>query len=415
MQPLKAVLPVLLTTTCLFSTAEHKPVAAQTARSESSPTGAPATATASVKRSQFGKINVAGVSIENLNQTEATRRLTRELAPKLNALYALTDGRRYEKRKRRDLGAQLDIARMLTRAGRGDAYVPMLLKVDEAQLRRALRRVAPLFAREMKSARVVYYRGKVTIAPEQNKQRLNIGGSAVRIAQTVEKNPGVKALPLALYTRTPQLTAARLKGIDGVLATYSTPFNASNVKRTNNMRIAIKEIDGRLLSPGEVFSLNGTVGERTQARGYRTTIIFQNGYKVPGIGGGVSQVTGTLFNAALEAGLDILTYRTHSQPVKYISLGRDATVAWGGFDMKFKNNTKAPVYISYKVGDRVTATLFGKKQPGRKVAVRVVSKNIGPREIKAQLYRTIRQNGKVVTKERIGSSHYKWNVGAWEE
>jgi len=158
------------------------------------------------------------------------------------------------------------------------------------------------------------------------------------------------------------------------------------------------------------------VGERTQARGYRTTMIFQNGYKVAGIGGGVSQVTGTLFNAALLAGLEIVSYRTHSRPVSYLPLGRDATVAWGNFDMKFKNNTGGPIYIKYTIqGNRATATLFGRDAAIKKAQLQVRAQRQGPHAITAQLYRTVRHNGKVVAKERVGSSHYKWNVGDWEE
>jgi vancomycin resistance protein YoaR len=126
------------------------------------------------------------------------------------------------------------------------------------------------------------------------------------------------------------------------------------------------------------------------------------------LGGGISQVTGTLFNAALLAGLPIVTYRTHSRPVSYISIGRDATVAWDQFDMKFKNDRDTPIFISYDAsGSRATARLFGAKT-NQDVSINVVSQRIGEREIKAKLYRTIRENGKVVSKAKVGESHYKW-------
>jgi vancomycin resistance protein YoaR len=235
------------------------------------------------------------------------------------------------------------------------------------------------------------------------------------VTQQVESNASARLLKVAANQRAPRLTRARLKGVNAVIGTMTTRFNPGNVKRTNNMRIAIAAIDGTLLSPGETFSLNGTVGDRTQAKGYRTTTIFKSGYKVSGIGGGVSQVTGTLFNAALLANLPIVTYRTHSRPVAYIPIARDATVSYGDFDMKFKNDKPAPIFIQYRLrGNRATATLFGPRST-QKVSLRAVSKRIGPREIKAQLYRTVRQNGKVVKKEKVGDSHYKWNQADWEE
>ena len=121
-------------------------------------------------------------------------------------------------------------------------------------------------------------------------------------------------------------------------------------------------------------------------------------------------MTGTLFNAALEAGLPIVTYRTHSRPVTYISIGRDATVAWGSFDMKFKNDTGAPIYISYKIrGNRLRATLFGKDM-GRTTKISVSSKKNGIRDISANLYRVIYKNGKFQERKKIGSSHYNWKA-----
>ena len=311
------------------------------------------------------------------------------------------------------MGAELNLGWMLGRAARGQKFVPLKLRVNDALALKSLRRLAPQFQMQARSARPVAVGTKVQIRPEQNGVKLNVGGCLVRIKQSLEKNAGTRRIALAANRSQPPITRARLKGINAVIATYSTNFDPGNVKRTGNMRLGIKAINGTLLSPDETFSLNKTVGERTQARGYRTTIVFENGYKVPGIGGGISQVTGTLFNAALLAGLPITSYRTHSQPVAYIPIGRDATVAYGSFDMKFKNNRKTPIFISYTLqGDRVTAQLLGAKT-NQKVSLRVISKKIGPREIKAQLYRTIRQNGKVVAKSKVGDSHYKWKDSDW--
>ncbi|HEX8235989.1 MAG TPA: VanW family protein [Abditibacteriaceae bacterium] len=364
---------------------------------------------------KLGKVNVAGVAVSGLTQAEAQRRLRRRLAPRLRSRVVLTGGQRKVSQTRGALGLQLDLGAMLARAKRGDKYVPLLMYVDRPRATNALRRLAPRFRVASRDASVIFQRGRTRIVPERNAQSLNVGASVPAIAAQIQKNPAARVLALRVTKKTPRLTRARLRGITGRLATYSTRFNPGKYKRTRNMHIAINAIDGTLLSPNETFSLNKVVGERTQARGYRTTIIFQNGYKVAGLGGGVSQVTGTLFNAALLSGLPIVTYRTHSRPVAYLPIGRDATVAWGSFDMQFKNNTPAPVYVSYKIsGNRATATLFGKANAQRRVSVRVVSKTIGPREKKAQLYRTIREKGKVVSKQHVGTSHYKWNKADWE-
>ncbi len=192
------------------------------------------------------------------------------------------------------------------------------------------------------------------------------------------------------------------------LSWYHTRFNSREAKRSHNIRLAVNAINGTLLPPGGIFSLNQTVGERTHAHGYLTAPVFENRKLVPGVGGGVSQVTGTLFNAALLAGLPIVQYHTHAKPVHYIPVGRDATVAWHRFDMKFKNNTGSPILISYRVsGNSLLATLYGAKPPKRKISLVVRSQKKGPHEMTAQLFRFVKRGGKV-TRERIGQSHYDW-------
>ncbi len=195
------------------------------------------------------------------------------------------------------------------------------------------------------------------------------------------------------------------------IATFSTYLNPASVKRTNNIKIAMKAISGKIVPPKGVFSLNRTVGERTQARGYRTAPVIENGKKVPGIGGGVSQVTGTLFNAVLLANMKIVEYRTHAKPPQYLPVGRDATVAWGRFDMKWKNPSKTPVRIEYKLhGNKLSAILWGRKTPGMKVNIKVNVLEKSENHIKAELYRSVRVKGKLVAKEKIGTSNYNWKT-----
>jgi vancomycin resistance protein YoaR len=284
----------------------------------------------------------------------------------------------------------------------------LYLSVDKGALKNALERVAPKFAAPPRNARPFVYRGVVRIAPGAHRRALNVPTTAERIARTVEKNPGTRRFAVALVKDPPVLSADRLKGINGVLGIYSTSASF-NAKRNRNINLSINAIDGTLLSLGETFSLNDTVGKRTQARGFRTAPVFEDNEKVPGIGGGVSQVTGTLFNAAALAGLDIVEVHPHSRPVAYIPIGRDATVAYGAKDLKFKNNTKAPVYIAYTFkNQRLQATLFGKKTPGRRVSLRPLVQRKAPGNVSAQLYRVVKVNGKVKAKERLFSHRYKW-------
>ncbi len=359
--------------------------------------------------SPLGKATIAGIEVSGLTAKEARQKLMAGLAPKLQATVTLSDGVKKTKRSRADLGVLPDVESMVAAAKAGAASVPLKLKVNVGTAQKALRTIATKWDKPGKNATIQERKGRLKFIEGQYARRVNVAQSAQNIAQTIEQNPAALRFNLVTEKKPPKVTKNSLKGITGRLSSFTTRFNPGSVKRTNNIIIAVKTIDGMLLPPTGVFSLNETVGERTQVRGYRTAPVIVDGRKVPGIGGGVSQVTGTLFNAALLAGLKIVEYRTHAKTVAYIPLGRDATVAWGRFDMKFKNNTDAPILIQYKIkGSALTAILYGKKTAGQKVGVKVNVLSRGVRSIRAELYRTIKQGNKIVAKEKIGISNYNW-------
>ena len=124
--------------------------------------------------------------------------------------------------------------------------------------------------------------------------------------------------------------------------------STSTEERTANIRLAMELISGTVLHPGDVFSFNDTVGERTASRGFQTAIEYQNGEEVLGIGGGVCQASTTVYQAALQAGLEIVDRSPHGMQVGYSDYGMDATVYWSSgrkIDLKFRNNTDGDVYI----------------------------------------------------------------------
>ena len=313
--------------------------------------------------------------------------------PSLAYRIALTDGTSSVVRTRRELG-------VTSKNG--------TLAVDAAALKRALTRLAPKFHQDAQNAKPFVFKGKIKFDPGIQARALNVPTTAASFAKAIAAHPATKKFRVALDKKAPDLTVERLKNINGVLSTMQT-ITSEDAKRNENIKIATESIDGTFLSPGEVFSLNETVGKRTQARGFLTAHVFVDAKVVPGVGGGVSQVTGTLFNAAALAGLAIKEVNPHSRPVAYLPIGRDATVAYGETDLKFANNTKAPVYIAYSFANRhLRATLFGAKVPGRKITLRPVVQHLGPGKIDAQLYRVVKMNGKVTTKERLVTHKYRW-------
>lgn len=128
------------------------------------------------------------------------------------------------------------------------------------------------------------------------------------------------------------------------LSTYTAKTNSSSGRRAN-LKLACAAVNGIILNPGETFDYNPTLGERTTERGYKAADAYLNGETIQTIGGGICQVSSTIYYCALMADLEIVERRNHSYPSSYIPLGMDATVSWGGPEFKFRNNTKYPIKI----------------------------------------------------------------------
>ncbi len=319
---------------------------------------------------------------------------------RLATLIKFTDGVSSVTRTRKELGISLV------------SDVPVRFAVDKVRLKDALSVVAKTFRTEAVDARPVISGGKFAIKPGQSARALNVPTTAERFADAVTKNPGTVSFAVSLDKKPPVLTAERLKGITGKLSSFSS-VASDTAGRDVNIGIAVGDVNGTLLSPGETFSLNQAVGKRTKARGYKEAHVFVDAKIVDGVGGGVSQVTGTLFNAAALAGLTILEVNPHSRPVAYLPLGRDATVAYGSKDLRFKNDTDTPVYIVYTFRkQKLTATLWGKPVAGRKIALRPRVQRLGAGKINAQLYRVIKDSGKLVVKQKLLSHAYRWKPRA---
>lgn len=129
------------------------------------------------------------------------------------------------------------------------------------------------------------------------------------------------------------------------LSKYTTIYDAGNTNRSHNVALAAKTINGTILLPGETFSYNGVLGNTNAAKGYKQATAYVGGKVVPSYGGGICQVSSTLYNAVLYANLEIVERYNHSYAVSYVPAGRDATVAYGGKDFKFKNTRKYPIKI----------------------------------------------------------------------
>jgi len=231
---------------------------------------------------------------------------------------------------------------------------------DRERCRRTLAEIAAKLPEKPRNATATLSSGQVKIVPEQWGGTLGID-ACMKQVESWAQSPGSDAIALQGDFEKPRVAAADLKDVSALMASFSTGLGSSSASRLHNVRLSAGAISGAVLMPGEVFSFNEMVGPRTPEAGYRTAPVLQHGLLVPGTGGGACQVSSTLYNAALLANLEVVKRYHHSQPVPYLAAGRDATVWYGTFDLKFRNPLDSPVVLHASVGRRtVTFSVLGK-------------------------------------------------------
>ncbi len=170
---------------------------------------------------------------------------------------------------------------------------------------------------------------------------------------------------IPLTKTAPSITVADLgeKAFVDTLATFSTSYDASNSNRDNNLRVAAEKLNGTIINPGETFSYNKTIGQRTIAEGFLEAHVYTGNGVALGTGGGICQLSSTLYNSKLFANLEIVERHNHYYQTSYIEAGRDATVSWGTLDFQFKNNREYPIQIIATAGSgTVKVDIMGIKQ-----------------------------------------------------
>lgn len=181
---------------------------------------------------------------------------------------------------------------------------------------------------------------------------------------------------LDIQTLKPTLSTTEVVAQYGLIDYAITNASSSSKARLNNIKLAMSFINGFCLAPGETFSFNQTVGERTTERGFLKATAYSGGDVTEQVGGGICQVSTTLFNAAVKADMEILERHNHSLTVGYVDKGKDATVNWGNQDLKFRNNSSDNIYICCYLTDdkRVRFGMFGKLLPnGEKITLDAVT------------------------------------------
>lgn len=252
-------------------------------------------------------------------------------------------------------------------------------------------------------------------------------------AEKIIKESNGDSVRIPVVTKQPEINAEQLRAslFTSRLGTYTTRYNAGDTNRSYNISLACRNINETVLAPGDVFSYNDVVGPRTAARGFRTAHVYVGNKVEDGIGGGICQVSSTLYNTVVLSDLKIVTRSNHSLPVSYVPMGRDATVSYGSIDFKFENNTSSPIKIVASAGGGQTnISIYGTQDhPGRTISIETEKTATYPAkleqkqapdlpegEIKVEQkgsdgssynsYKIISENGSVISRELLAKSTY---------
>lgn len=204
-----------------------------------------------------------------------------------------------------------------------------------------------------------YTKEPFTIHPEVEGVDFNIEEAKALLQEDKEQ------YEIPLNITKPKVTTSQIgsEAFPDLLATYSTKYDGGNIDRTTNLRIACQKINDKVILPGETFSYNKTLGERSTATGYKYAKVYENGEVVDGIGGGICQISSTLYNSVLMSNLDIVERRNHQFVTSYTPAGRDATVVYGMTDFRFKNTRTYAVKIKASCSNGIaTVSIYGIKE-----------------------------------------------------
>jgi vancomycin resistance protein YoaR len=239
--------------------------------------------------------------------------------------------------------APADYAAFLTMEPRGDRLVP---QVDGEQLVELVTSTLPTTAVEPQDASVEIRDGKPVVLPATDGLTVDEDELEKVFLEVAATTGGPRQAELPTKAAKPEVTTAEMRalGIKEEVSEFTTYYPHADYRNVNIGRAA-EIIDGTILEPGETFSLNGTVGERTRENGFTEGFVISDGILVEDLGGGVSQVATTTFNAAFFAGLEDVEHKPHSFYIDRYPVGREATVAWPTVDLRFRNDTDHGVLI----------------------------------------------------------------------
>ena len=243
----------------------------------------------------------------------------------------------------------------------GGKTIPLGLEPDMEKLRLFISDIASNLERKPVDAILTDTHSNLHIEPDVTGLRVDIEATLLKTAQAITTG---RAYPVSVVAseKPAAVRVADLKGIDGLLASFATTFDLNDEDRSHNIKIAAEKLNGTLVKGGAILSFNDRIGTRVPEAGYRMAPTMSSTGMVMDWGGGVCQVSTTLYNAALLSDFQVIERSAHYEPPAYVPLGLDATVADGQIDLKLKNNSANPIYIKSSVeAGKLDVRIYGKR------------------------------------------------------
>lgn len=311
-----------------------------------------------------------------------------------------------------------------------DGYtIPFNYSYNHDKLYEVLTTIATSINHNPQNAALTYQSGDIHITPERWGWQVDLPTAIADIDNKLKVGIPLSS-ELTVIKQTPTLLSQEFANIDSLLAVYTTDFNPNNSNRSKNIEIAANHINKILLHAGEIFSFNQRVGLRLPEYGYKEAPVLVDGKLLLDWGGGVCQVSTTLYNTALLADMNIEERTSHFQPPSYVPLGQDAAVADNLLDFSFKNTSPDNIYITSEVlNNQITVSIFGKKiLNSPKINIETTSKtvlfntlikqdhslavgneiieSVGQNGFEVSTYRVKVSNGKEISREHLSSDEF---------
>lgn len=239
---------------------------------------------------------------------------------------------------------------------------PINVEFDRATIEAIVNEQGDRYNVEAKNATLSKADGDFVVTPGTKGEKIDANASVSRIMSNLDNFTGSDlTIDMVVVEDIPKATAEDLEKIHDVIGRYKTSFKTSNADRSGNVRNGTRLVNGTVLLPGDSFSMYQTVSPFTEENGYYLAGSYLNGMVVESLGGGICQVSSTLYNAVLRAELQVDERHNHSMIVSYVDLSSDAAISGTSKDFKFTNNTEYPIYIEGITTEdkQVVFTIYG--------------------------------------------------------